>query len=613
MRTEDELVADLDESAIDRAEQAELAGLLADHFRIESPDTVSSLCAAASWRRLGAGDVLLRQGDPSDAVYILIRGRLVASRLEGDEDVEVGLVRRGEIVGEVGLLDDAPRNATLTASRDSVLARLGKESFFGLLAEYPRLVVDIGRRIVRRSRGDNHADTTTSVLGLLVCDRFDGRQFGNMLCSAMPDNVTMLTADRVESQLGEPGISTVEPTSLQGIKVGKLVDEAELNASHLLLDAGQESNAWSHRVTAMADRVLVVMPTNPTSDEVARTRLLLQTVPSSQVRTLVVLREDASAPTGTHELMDRLEADDVIQIRQGSDPDMGRLARLMVGSGTGLVLGGGGARGIAHLGVYRALDELGVAVDAVGGTSMGSILGVGMADEYPPSEWLELVRNVLKNIIDYTIPMVALTKGARIARAATDTFGDRRIEDLWRTFFCLSTNLTTSRSCVHRRGAIATALRASASIPGVMPPVPYGRDLLVDGGVLNNLPIDVMRQLIPAGDVIAVDVAPVRGPRARSDFGLSVSGWSALRSTMTRKRTYPPLAATLMRSLIVASQRERDLLVSRNIADCYLDLDLRGVSLLKFDDVHGIEKRGYEAAMPRLEAWLEAKENAGGS
>ncbi|HEX2420189.1 MAG TPA: patatin-like phospholipase family protein, partial [Acidimicrobiia bacterium] len=188
-------------------------------------------------------------------------------------------------------------------------------------------------------------------------------------------------------------------------------------------------------------------------------------------------------------------------------------------------------------------------------------------------------------------------------------FGDRSIEDLWRSFFCVSTDLTSSRPFVHRRGSLVKAIRATSAIPGVMPPVPDGDHLLVDGGVLNNLPLDVARDLAPAGRIVAVDVAPPRGPGSHGNFGLSVSGWAALKDRLGNKgRAYPGISAILMRSMIVASMRERDNQVALGLADCYLDLDMRGVSILDFADPASIAARGYEAAMPILEDWLKSSQ-----
>jgi predicted acylesterase/phospholipase RssA len=234
-------------------------------------------------------------------------------------------------------------------------------------------------------------------------------------------------------------------------------------------------------------------------------------------------------------------------------------------------------------------------------------MGVVMAMGLPPDRMVAEVVRQFRGLLDYTVPVVSVIKGERISRniAATTAGADAR--DLWRPYFCVSTNLTRSRVHVHDRGDVATAIRASVAIPGILPPVAFGGDLLVDGGVLNNLPCDVMRASGTVRRLIAVDLSPPVGPQARGDFGHAVSGWRALGSRLRRGRSsYPGLMSTLMRSLIAGSVRERDRFIADGTVDWYLDLDLRGVGLLDFERVEETAARGYEAARPRLEAFLAA-------
>lgn len=403
-----------------------------------------------------------------------------------------------------------------------------------------------------------------------------------------------------------PGIAETGPGQVGDVRLSKLLNESEMDHDHLILVVGRVEGEWSRRALGMADRVLIVVPSEPVDDEYRNLREILDSCPSEFHRTAVVVHPPAAgSPRDTFQLAERLGAEEVVNVRDGSGADLSRLARVGAGRGTALALSGGGGRGFAHIGVWRALNELQVPVDIVGGSSVGAILGSVMADGVDADALIEWARIHFRRPLDYTIPVVSLIKGARIARSTREVFGERTIEDLWGKYFAVSTNLTASRVHVHRSGPLDLAIRATSAIPGVMPPVPYRDDLLIDGGVLNNLPIDVARDLTPAGRVIAVDVASPRGPGARSDYGLSVSGWAALRSGMGGRRAYPAISAVLMRSMIISSTRERDDQVSSGLADCYLDLDMRGVSMLDFDDPVGASRRGYEAAMPALEAWLE--------
>src|SRR6202035_4079754 len=180
----------------------------------------------------------------------------------------------------------------------------------------------------------------------------------------------------------------------------------------------------------------------------------------------------------------------------GDAADLGRLARLITRRGGRLVLSGGGARGFAHLGIIRALREARVPIDFVGGSSIGSIIAAGVAVGWSDDEMrLRYRRSFVDTnpVNDYTFPFVALTRGRKVSRLLQREYGDILIEDLRRPFFCVSANLSTGRALEHRDGRLADALRASVAIPGVLPPVFHGDDVLVDGATINNLPVDVMQ------------------------------------------------------------------------------------------------------------------------
>src|ERR1700678_4742841 len=163
--------------------------------------------------------------------------------------------------------------------------------------------------------------------------------------------------------------------------------------------------------------------------------------------------------------------------------DLGRLARLLTQRGVGLVLSGGGARGFAHLGVIRALREARVPIDYVGGASIGAIIAGGVAMGWSDEEMrLRYRRSFVDTnpVNDYTFPLVALTRGRKVSRLLQREFGDVLIEDLRCPFFSISANLTSGRVLEHRDGSVSGALRASVSIPGVMPPVFRGEAILED-------------------------------------------------------------------------------------------------------------------------------------
>ena len=305
----------------------------------------------------------------------------------------------------------------------------------------------------------------------------------------------------------------------------------------------------------------------------------------------------------------RRSFDEVHHLRRGDLHDLERITRLAIGVGTGLVLGGGGARGFAHLGVLRALRESGVPVDRIGGASMGSIFAAMAALYRDHDELTTVCARQFDRLLDYTVPVVSLLKAKRISANLNNVFGGVDAEDLWLPFYCVSTNLTRSRLEVHRQGDLVTVLRASIAIPGVLPPVPFGEDLLVDGGVLNNVPADVMRADPSIGTVIAVDVAPTTGPGTTIDYGMYLSGWQALRRFAGRAKTpYPGVASVLVRTMITGSEGRRATLRTDGTVDLYLDLEMKGVGLLEFDKFAQVTEMGYTAAMPRIAEWMATRQ-----
>lgn len=599
--------------AIRRAEEGELAELLADHFGMVDEDTLIATCSAVRWHRLSAGDTLFSEGDASDSLYFVVRGRLATTRSDPLEGfVKVGELGRGDVVGEVDLLQHQPRSGTVAATRDTVVAEMSEATFLGLIDRQPRMMVELFLDALARVKSPRWHSAPSTVLGVVV-----GRGMrGEPLVAALQNEirrfgeVRTLSREQVERVLDHPGIANAKPGALEEVRLARFIHETELAADFVMIEVGNEPDQWAQRALRMVDQLLIVVPPDVGIAELAQLEALAGLEGAAPARTAVVVSSDTAAPRGSSILRRALGASRVIHVREGDTADVARLARLVTGRGNALVLSGGGGRGFAHLGVYKALVELGFPLDLVAGASMGGVLGAAIADRSTPEEVVGWAETRFADSLDYTIPIVSLVKGERIARFAQERFGDRDIEDLRLSYIAVSTDLTTSRAHIHDNGSVVLAIRSTSAIPGVMPPVPYGDALLVDGGVLNNLPIDVARAQTPLGRLVASDVAPPRGPGAHGDYGLSVSGWQALRSRWrSGGPTYPKMSAVLMRSMITASMRERDAQVHDGLADCYLDLDIRGVSMLEFDTPRAVAGRGYDSAMPVLEKWLEGVES----
>jgi NTE family protein len=358
-------------------------------------------------------------------------------------------------------------------------------------------------------------------------------------------------------------------------------------------------SAWTQFCLRQADRILLVaradtkIPLHPFERRFFKRDLaappeLLLLHPSGGVSGMpdhVELRSDLF---GTHH-----------HVREGDSGDIKRLARFVAGSAVNIVLAGGGARGFAHIGVLKALHEAGVPFDYVAGTSMGGIIAAGLAMEWDIEELKARVKAAFVDVnplSDFTIPLIALFRGAKVSGLLHEHFGDTRIEDLPKPFFCVSSDLTTGHDYVHRSGPVWRALRASVALPGILPPVTVeGGHLLVDGGVTNNLPVDVMAAEA-RGPIIALDVSGEIDLRAfDSEYG-ERPVWSLIAQRM---RGSPSIISILMRAGTVGSTAQRR--VVREQADFLFEPPLEGIEMRDWKAFDRAIAQGYAHAMLEIE------------
>jgi predicted acylesterase/phospholipase RssA len=325
---------------------------------------------------------------------------------------------------------------------------------------------------------------------------------------------------------------------------------------------------------------------------------------SCAARTLVLLYPaDTALPTGTARWLEPRRIDDHEHMH-GLGPDQfARLARILAGCAVGLVLGGGGARGFAHIGVVRALREAGIPMDLTGGTSMGGIIAAQTAMGWDHQEMMQRCRAGFVELgaqREYTLPWFSLLSGRKRTRMGEILCGDACIEDLWTLFFCVSTSLTRSAMRVHRQGSVAGALAASTALPGVVVPILDQGELLVDGGVINNLPVDVMRE-VGGGVVLSVDVS------VKEDMELEGDGfpspWAALGGKLLRRPVprAPNIVEILVRTTLLASAaRARE---TRAASDFHIEVPLGGFSLMDFEVIEQVAEIGYAHTMRQIEGW----------
>lgn len=566
---------------------------------------------------LQAGEVLFRAGEPADAAYIVVTGRVrvLADDQDGELVRPIPEIGSGELVGEVALLDGAERSATVVAARDSRLARLPIDRFEALAVARPEGMLAVMRTLVTRLRDTRdpfrRAASDHASVGLLpITPSVDLGWLAEELETRLTGmtSATRVTPQRAERELANPGIAQARPGDPDELRLERWLEEVESEHAIVLLQGDAEVSPWTRRCVDHVDHLVLVADVGdpPQVTELERMLLSAREVPHQRVSLVLLHPAGTQHPSGTAAWLEPRDVDDHLHVRRGHARDLDRLGRHLAGRSVWLVLGGGGGKGFAHLGVVRAMEDVGLPVDGIVGVSMGAQMGAVIAQDTPPDELVARTDPLFANLLDYTIPISGLISGRRIAAALERACEGRDIEDLWHPYVCVSANLTRSRLVVHRRGDLARSLRASCSLPGVMPPVAVDGDLLVDGGVMNNLPVDIARRYNPTGIVIASDVAPPLGPRAKADHGLSVSGGRVLLQRLTPGLRAPPvprIVPTLMRSLILSSAEARDRGIEAGLADLHLAFELRGVGLLDFDRGGDVAQRGYDESIEQLTAF----------
>ncbi len=580
-----------------------------------SEGLLAALTRDVDWVNLRGGQVLFQEGDPSTSLYIVVSGRLRAITQKPDGTVKVlNEIAAGESIGEMGLITGAPRSATIIALRDSCLAILSHDAFLQAATAHPQLLLVLGRGVVSRLRHhelESPQRGVSTIAVVPVSAGVDTTLFTASLVHSLSDFGTALhlPASRVEEQFGA-GAANLPEQDQRGNEVSRWLNDLEDAHHFVVFETGGPSSAWTQRCVRHADRVLLVAlaheqcPSEPLPEFLVPRTHTVGRAP----RKLVLLHPaDCQLPSGSAAWLSATAADQHEQLRLGSEADMARLARSLAGCTIGLALGGGGARGLAHIGVIRALREVGIPIDAVGGTSMGAAIAAACALGWDAAEIARLLWERLlshKPFQRYTLPLISLVNDRRLERSMEDLVGTVNIEDLWLPFFCISTNLTTSQMHIHQRGSLRKAVRASISLPGILSPVVEADNLLVDGGLMDNLPGDVMREMF-GGAVIVVDVQRAGNLRVQSPR--MPSPWQALKTRVFgsgRASQVPGIFDILMAS-VAAPSTERAARV-RQAADLCLAPPVGKFGTLEFDARDRIIQAGYEYTLRQLEQLHQA-------
>ena len=570
------------------------------------------------WVFLEDNSNLFNYGEKSDSFYLLVTGLLKAYIPKKGELIEVGEIYEGEVIGEMGILTNEARSASIFATRDSVVFKIDLEKANEIIMQYPLVLLQVATKIADRLRNVQHSNERhrTDIHSIVQLSK--GKNHTNEIINigkSLIDSMNKFNRSIVVSSKDVNEILNIESINAELERdkfypaLDDLVDNFTKENRYLLLLCDEEYTPWTTWCLAISDKNIFVVEE---SVGVSNTELLNKMnlnekdIPihlHDEKQLIIYHQSKNSFPSKTSsiiEMLPKISNHYHMSINNKNDSD--RVSRLIAKKGIGLCLSGGGAKGNAHIGVYKALIEHNIPIDAVCGTSAGGIVASLIAFGYDPETIISRLKETYKrkSFKEYTIPVTSIIATKKVIQDAIFLGNDMDIEDLWIPYFSIAVNISKSKLDVIDKGPVYKATRATAALPGILLPVIKDTSFLVDGGLINNMPGDIMLKKY-GGKLISVSVSPQEDLDAKfNDFPNQSSYFIKKLLRMNKKFPHeiPGLSNILMRSIFVASSNKIKEVI--DLSDLFLDLQVKDVGLLEFEKIDESVEFGYEYAMKKL-------------
>jgi NTE family protein len=507
--------------------------------------------------RVRRGTVLVRQGDPANELYIVLAGRFFVT-LDGRPGV-IAEIGPGEPIGELAFFGSGTRTANVVAARDSDVLMLTRDAYAEVMRQAPSILAGILSSVASRLAAVTPASPVlrsrpARTVAILPVG-------SSILPTSFMERLTRALAPRSVVVVSRETLPAVDANDEGAI--GDFLVAVEKTADIVLFALDRDDEQTARRCLEVADDLLLVAPAqgaHAPSVEPTQVELEASALFTAEHRTLVICRASSDIPiSGTERRLAGRALALHHHVALDSQADFDRLARFLTGSAVGLVLGGGGVFGCAHLGVAKAMKDAGIPIDFVGGTSVGAAMAAGLAAGLHPDEILDRTEETfLRNraMRRITVPIYSILDHRAFDKALQRHYGDRRMEDLPLNSFAVSANLTNRRMHLHRGGLLWEAVRASTAIPGILPPfITKDGDVLVDGALVDNVPVNVMRDL-KLGPNVVVLFQQAGDWRVTRGYAELPSRGALLRHLLLRRRSmdYPTLVSIIMRGMFLTSE-----------------------------------------------------------
>tara|TARA_R110000796_G_scaffold8843_42_gene29662 strand:+ start:54525 stop:56222 length:1698 start_codon:yes stop_codon:yes gene_type:complete len=522
-------------------------------------------------RPVTGGEALVRQGDDADALYFVESGRF---RVVVNKKRIVAHIETGEAVGELAFFAGGKRTADVIATRDSKVREVSRQAFDEIALRHPELYAAMLKLVSERlavatARTSSITSNIPRVIALLPA--------GN---SALPDGFLMRMAEAFEAVVaaGTPVVPLDRGTS-EAADSGEYqswLAEQEAKGAYVLID-GSGPEDWGQMVCRNADAlVMVARPGQADPEPNAMEISAMRSIAEPQ-RSLLLLRKSSDKSISrSSEWIDPRSPKLHHHVALDNDADFTKVARFLTGRAVGIVLAGGGALGCAHLGVIKALRQADIPIDFIGGASAGAAMGGAIARGMSVEETLDQMEAMFihaKAMKRLTLPIYSLLDPTVFDSELRTRYGTRDIADQPINFFGVSTNLSTNGLHIHRRGPLWECVRASGSLPTILPPfIDKDGNILVDGGVLDNVPVKVMHGLKSGPNIVVSLGDPHEIWRTKALYGDIRGRWRLLRDVIFRRKRdaeFPSIVEIMSRSMVVASRMaskemlgEQDVLVN---------------------------------------------------
>lgn len=583
-------------------------------FSSLSEDIIKKVLSKFSKIELNQADVLFYQGAPSDTVYIVVSGKLSASltNIAGETRI-VGYIEPGETVGESGALTTEPRALTIRALEPCVLYKLSSRDFVEICHQYPAVMYATIHPVIARSR---------SIIQLLSSEKVNRHI---VIAPANKDISLENFAEKIQNHLENfhsivlfsdyhPDFKN-QKWEVDTLKEKITEIDKQKKKSHKILYILRSYDTPLAKVALKKANIIYITAYSNSLSKIDNQLIERFHQGKMHIRpeaALVLLHTTStSMPRNTSNWLNQMPFDTYHHVRMNVAKDFSRLLRFIRGKAVGLVLSGGGTRGWGHLGVIKALRERHIPIDMIGGTSVGAIIGgcyaVHESYEDAYERFYKVIVASAKSVSwrSLTWPAISLFNAKNFTNSLMQIFTDIHIEDLWIPYFCISANLANNSEEIHRSGLLWEKTRASSSIPGLIPPVVINNELHVDGGLLNNLPVDVMRAYLgKRSRIIAADLNSFTRDRHKYSFPPILTFKQALFAKMgftLENYSFPRFVDTFMRGMFIGS-------LSRSvqnglIANVLVNMDLNKFRLLQSNprQAEKIVQIGYEATIKQLD------------